>query len=110
MAQHRCVTEIALKSSFLCVKRSLTRYGFRAGARVIRYNVNIALFTFSCLLSSLKLREVTNHECIERLIKYIYIYIFSFLLQVDPMILPIIARFSYYITIFKSKLRLTFLK
>ena len=78
MAQHRSVTEIALKSSFLCVKRSLTRYGFRAGARVIQYNVNIALFTFSCLLSSLKLREVTNHECLERLIKYIYIYIYIF--------------------------------
>ena len=39
-AQHRCVTEIALKSSFLCAKRSPIRYGFRAGAKAIRYSVN----------------------------------------------------------------------
>ena len=39
-AQHRCVTEIALKSSFLCVKRSPIWYGFRAGAKAVRYSVN----------------------------------------------------------------------
>ena len=75
-AQLSSVTEIALKSSFLCVNRSPTRYGFRAGARVIQYYVNIALFTFSCLLSSLKPGGVTNHESIERLIKNIY-FLFS---------------------------------
>ena len=29
-----CVTEIAPKSPFLCVNRSLIRYDFRAGAKV----------------------------------------------------------------------------
>ena len=40
VAQHRCVTEIALKSPFLCVNKSPIRYGFRAGAKAIRYSVN----------------------------------------------------------------------
>ena len=44
-AQLRFVTEIALKSSFLCVKRSPIRYGFRDGAKAIGYtsSVNIGL-------------------------------------------------------------------
>ena len=40
VVQHRCVTEIALKSSFLCVNRRPIRYGFRAGANAIRHSVN----------------------------------------------------------------------
>ena len=36
------VTEIALKSAFLFVNRSLIRYGFYAGAKTIRFCVNIA--------------------------------------------------------------------
>ena len=44
-AEFHSVTEIAPKSPFLCVNRSLIRYGFRAGARTIRYtnSVNITL-------------------------------------------------------------------
>ena len=42
VAQHRCVTEIALKSSFLCANRSPIWYGFRAGAKAIRYSANVA--------------------------------------------------------------------
>ena len=39
----RPVTEIALKSPFLCVNRSrLIRYGFRAGAKTTQYSANIA--------------------------------------------------------------------
>ena len=37
------VTEIAQKSLFLYVNRSPIRYGFGAGAKAIRYSVNIAL-------------------------------------------------------------------
>ena len=44
-AQLRSVTEIAPKSPFLCVNRSLNRYDFRGGAKTIRHNVNIALVT-----------------------------------------------------------------
>ena len=40
-AQLRSVTEIAPKSPLLCVNRSPIRYGFRAGAKDIQYNVNI---------------------------------------------------------------------
>ena len=40
VAQHRFVTEMALKSSFLCVNRSPIWYGFRAGAKAIRCSVN----------------------------------------------------------------------
>ena len=36
------VTEIALKSAFLFVNRSLIRYGFCAGVKAIRFCVNIA--------------------------------------------------------------------
>ena len=36
------VTEIALKSAFLFMNRSLIRYGFYAGAKAIRFCVNIA--------------------------------------------------------------------
>ena len=36
------VTEIAMKSAFLFVNRSLIRYGFYAGAKAIRFCVNIA--------------------------------------------------------------------
>ena len=42
VAQHRCVTEIALKSSLLCVNRSSIWYGFRADEKAIRYSANIA--------------------------------------------------------------------
>ena len=42
-AQLRSVGQIALKSPFLCVNRSSIRYGFRAGAKAIRYGVNITL-------------------------------------------------------------------
>ena len=42
-AQLRSVTEIAPKSPFLCVNRSPIQYGFRAGAKAIRYSVNIIL-------------------------------------------------------------------
>ena len=42
-AQLRSVTEIAPKSPFLYVNRSLVRYGFRACAKAIWYIVNIAL-------------------------------------------------------------------
>ena len=44
-AAHLLSVTLALKSPFLCVKRSLIRYGFRAGTKAISYNVNIALFT-----------------------------------------------------------------
>ena len=41
-AQLRLLTEIVSpKLWFLCVNRSPIRYGFRAGARAIRYSVNI---------------------------------------------------------------------
>ena len=36
------VKEITHKSPFLCVNRSPIRYGFRAGAKAIRYTVNMA--------------------------------------------------------------------
>ena len=39
-AQLRTVTEIAPKSPFLCVNRSPIRYGFRAGAKAVRYYMN----------------------------------------------------------------------
>ena len=39
--QLRSVTEIALKSAFLFVNRSLIRYGFYAGAKALRYSVYI---------------------------------------------------------------------
>ena len=42
-AQLRAVTEIAPKSAFLCVNRCPLRYGFRAGAKAIRYSENTAL-------------------------------------------------------------------
>ena len=42
-AQLRSVTQIALKSPFLCVNRSSIRCGFRAGAKAIGYSVNITL-------------------------------------------------------------------
>ena len=41
-AQLRFLTENALKSPFLCVNRSPIAYGFSAGAKAIRYTVNIA--------------------------------------------------------------------
>ena len=37
--------EIAPKSLFLCVNRSHIRYGFHAGAKTIRYYVNMAMFS-----------------------------------------------------------------
>ena len=40
--QLRFLTEIPLKSPFFCVNRSPMAYGFSAGARAIRYTVNIA--------------------------------------------------------------------
>ena len=40
--QLRFLTEIPLKSPFLCVNRSPMAYGFSAGARAIRYTVNVA--------------------------------------------------------------------
>ena len=42
--QLRSVTEIALKSPFLCMKRSQYPVWFSASAKVIRYSVNIALY------------------------------------------------------------------
>ena len=42
-AQLRFLTEIALKSPFLCVNRSPMAYGFSASAKAIRYTVNIAI-------------------------------------------------------------------
>ena len=42
-AQPRSVTEIAPKSTFLCVHRAVYQYGFRVSTRTIRYNVSIAL-------------------------------------------------------------------
>ena len=42
-SQDRSGAETAPKSPFLCVSKSLIRYGFRAGARAIRYCENIAL-------------------------------------------------------------------
>ena len=41
VAQPRSPTEIVPISPFLCVNRSLIRYGFRADAKAFRYNVNI---------------------------------------------------------------------
>ena len=40
-AQQRSVTEIALKSPFSCVNRSLIQYGFRADAKAIGYSEKI---------------------------------------------------------------------
>ena len=42
VAQPHSVTEVAPKSPFLCVNRSPIRYDFRAGAKAIRYCVNMA--------------------------------------------------------------------
>ena len=39
-AQLRSVTEIAPPQPFLCANRSPIRYGFRGGAKAIRYSVN----------------------------------------------------------------------
>ena len=44
------VTEIAPKSSFLCVNVSPIQYGFRAGAKATWYSVNIALTSAKGLL------------------------------------------------------------
>ena len=41
--QLRSVTEIASKSRFLCVNRSPIEYGFRAGAKAVRYTMNVTL-------------------------------------------------------------------
>ena len=41
-AQLRSVTEITLKSRFVCVNRSPIPYGFRFGAKAILYRVNTA--------------------------------------------------------------------
>jgi len=41
--QLRSITEIMLKSPFLCVNRSPIHYSFRAGAKAIWYGVDIAL-------------------------------------------------------------------
>ena len=58
-AQHRCITEIALKSSFLYVNRRPIRYGFRAGAKAIRYSVN------ACLICDFTLENSTaQHRCV----------------------------------------------
>ena len=53
-AQHCSATEMAPKSLFLCMKRSPKRYGFRAGPKAIRYNVNIASHFSICKIHSLK--------------------------------------------------------
>ena len=56
-AQLPFVTEIVLKSPFLCVNsRSPIRYDFRAGAKAILYSVNMALERFSYDLE-MKTRE-----------------------------------------------------
>ena len=39
------IVEIVPKSLFLCVNRSHIRYGFHAGAKDIRYCVNMAMFS-----------------------------------------------------------------
>ena len=39
--QLRPVTEITPPQPFLCLNRSPIRYGFRAGAKAIRYSLNI---------------------------------------------------------------------
>ena len=41
--QLRFVTEIAPKSPFLCVNRSTIWYDFHAGAKALRYSMNIQL-------------------------------------------------------------------
>ena len=50
MARLRSVTEIAPKSPFLCVNRSLVRCGFRAGARAAPYGWNTESVAESHLL------------------------------------------------------------
>ena len=49
-ARLRTVTEISPKSPLLCVNKSPIRYGFRAGAKVILYSVNIALNSLVTLM------------------------------------------------------------
>ena len=58
--QLRSVTEIASKSLFLCVNRSLIRYGFRAGARAIWYSGNIALASLGIVCYTAVFRVVTQ--------------------------------------------------
>ena len=73
-AQLPSVTEIALKSSSLCVNRSLTRYGFRAGARVIRRCKHSLIHLF---LSSLKPKtQGSNESRVYWTTNKIYIYSF----------------------------------
>ena len=56
--QHPCVTEITLKSRFLCANRSPIRYAFRAGAKAIRHSANVAQH-LSCSFICLKVSPLT---------------------------------------------------
>ena len=53
-AQHCSATEKEPKSPFLCTIRSPIWYGFHAGPKAIRYNVNIASHFLICKIHSLK--------------------------------------------------------
>ena len=61
--QFRSVTEIALKSPFLCVKRSPTRYGLRTGTKVIRYPKLKSVANFR--RSSLRSKRFQSSYCAE---------------------------------------------
>ena len=90
VAQLPSVTEIAPKSQFLCVKRSLKRYNFRVGARAIRYGVNITqTYCFLPLPWSL--------ERLERLsITLQQSYIFLKKLFVKPYLFHLINWFNFF--------------
>ena len=72
-AQLRSVIEIALKSPFLCMKESCIRYGFRARAKAIWYNMNTALISKTThlqvlreVLARAKIRLITKTtHCVE---------------------------------------------
>ena len=52
------ITEIAPKSPFLCLNRNRIRYGFRAGAKAMRYSMNTYLIRQSAV--SLSYRHMTE--------------------------------------------------
>ena len=69
----RSVTEIVPESPFLCVNKSPIRYGFNAGAKAIRYGMNIAQLnrTYPCVIQNNRKWFMidSRHEVYDQLIQ-----------------------------------------
>ena len=72
-ARLRSVTEIVPESPFLCVNKSPIRYGFNAGAKAIRYGMNIAQLnrTYPCVIQNNRKWFMidSRHEVYDQLIQ-----------------------------------------